>query len=449
MGCHKGLGHFLKWQRDSFNIGPDDRVAQLTNLSFDASLRDIFLPLTSGATLCLPDMSDTVVSNEVITWLARQQISVLHAVPSLAQSWLAFETKAVALSSMRWVFFVGEPLTDTLVLQWRSRFSNAAEIVNLYGPTETTLVKCFYRVPVDLRPGVQPVGSPIWQTQAFVLAQGNRLCGINEPGEIVLRTPFRSLGYINAPEEKRKRFVKNPYREGADDLLYFTGDAGRFRPDGALEIFGRLDDQVKIHGVRVEPAEVTAILAEHPGVESCIVIARKNAGSDSRLVAYVVLREPEKATNAELRSYLLERLPAAMVPADFVFLDSLPLTPNGKVDRDALPPPDRNGHKSQPSYVAPRTELEELLVKIWGEILAVPTIGVLDNFFELGGHSLLAMQVVSRIRNSMQVELSLRAFFEKPTIAGLSEHLETIRWIANDKTATARNDLGATEKVVL
>jgi non-ribosomal peptide synthetase component F len=228
----------------------------------------------------LPD-DDTVLSNEVTTWLDRQQISVLHAVPSLAQSWLTFGANEVSLAAMRWVFFVGEPLTDALVLKWRSHFGNAGEIVNLYGPTETTLVKCFYRVPVDVRPGVQPVGSPIPQTQALVISHDGKPCGLNEPGEIVLRTPFRSLGYINSREENQKRFVQNPYRDDSSDLFYFTGDAGRFRPDGMLEILGRLDHQVKIHGVRVEPAEITAILAEYPGVESGLVTARKN--NDARV----------------------------------------------------------------------------------------------------------------------------------------------------------------------
>jgi acyl carrier protein len=139
---------------------------------------------------------------------------------------------------------------------------------------------------------------------------------------------------------------------------------------------------------------------------------------------------------------LFERLPAAMVPADFVFLDSLPLTPNGKVDRKALPPVDLNNRRSEPTHVAPRTELERQLAEIWAEILRVPTIGVLDNFFDLGGHSLLAMQVVSRIRNTMQVELPLRVFFEKPTVAGLAEHLETIRWISDARTTVLRNELG-------
>jgi non-ribosomal peptide synthetase component F len=161
---------------------------------------------------------------------------------------------------MRCVFFAGEPLTGHLVCQWRTAFpQSGAEIVNLYGPTETTLAKCCYRVPAHVLPGVQPVGCPLPQTQALVLRENGQLCGIGEAGEIVLRTPFRTLGYVNASEEDRKRFVKNPFRDDERDLLYYTGDRGRYRPDGVLEILGLLDDQVKIRGVRVELGEVTAI----------------------------------------------------------------------------------------------------------------------------------------------------------------------------------------------
>jgi acyl-coenzyme A synthetase/AMP-(fatty) acid ligase/acyl carrier protein len=449
LGCHKGLSHFLSWQRETFAIGSGDRVAQLTALSFDAVLRDIFLPLTSGATLCLPDANDALTPDPIIEWLERQQITVLHAVPSLAQSWLASEGAKVDLESMRWVFFVGEPLTEAFLHQWRTAFHNTAEIVNLYGPTETTLIKCFYRVPADIAPGVQPVGRPIPNTQALVLNDHNQLCGINEPGEIVLRTPFRSLGYINAPEENQKRFVKNPFRDDPWDLIYFTGDAGRYRPDGTLEILGRLDDQVKIRGVRVEPAEVTAILSQHPLVDSCIVVGKKNERDETCLVAYVVASNQGQATTTQLRSYLLEQMPAAMVPSVFVFLDSLPLTPNGKVDRKALPEPDHKRSEPEESFVAPRTEIERIVAGIWTEVLKTERVGVHDNFFELGGHSLLASQIVSRIRVALQVEVSLRALFEKPTVASLCDHIEVIRWAGKENQRTSKDNFGETEEIIL
>ncbi|MGH8773204.1 MAG: amino acid adenylation domain-containing protein, partial [Burkholderiales bacterium] len=260
LGCHKGLNHFLAWQRETFAIDSQDRVAQLTALSFDPLLRDVFLPFTSGATLCLPGKDDELEPASVWSWLATETISVLHTVPSRAQSWLADALPRLEFPHLRMTFFAGEPLLGSLVNRWRAL--TTSEIINLYGPTETTMAKCFYRVPADVSPGVQPAGQPLPQTQALVLNPYGNLCGIGEPGEIVIRTPSRTLGYLNASSETRASFRKNPFRDDDADWLYCTGDSGRYRPDGSLEIGSRLDDQVKINGVRVEPAEVTAVLAQ-------------------------------------------------------------------------------------------------------------------------------------------------------------------------------------------
>jgi acyl-coenzyme A synthetase/AMP-(fatty) acid ligase/acyl carrier protein len=352
--------------------------------------------------------------------LEREQISLLHTVPALAQSWLSSWNETISLRAMRWVFFAGEPLPEALVRRWRQAFPEAGGIVNLYGPTETTLAKCFYRVPAEPSAGVQPVGWPLPATQALVFRNNNQLCGIGEPGEIVLRTPFRSLGYINASEENHKRFVKNPFRDDEKDLLYYTGDRGRYRPDGSLEVLGRFDDQVKIRGVRVEPDEVAAILSRHPAVGSCAVLAARDEHDHTFLTAYVVPARRHETTIPELRAYLGKQLPAVMIPTAFVLLEQLPLTPHGKVDRRALPTPGRIRSEPEEAFVAPRTLVEEAVARVWAEVLGLVRIGIRDNFFALGGHSLLATQVISRLRKLFQVEISLRHFFEAPTIAELA-----------------------------
>jgi amino acid adenylation domain-containing protein len=423
LGCHKGLSHFLKWQRETFAIGPQDRVAQLINLSFDPVLRDFFLPLTSGATLCLPEDSDSLGPDELVRWLERERISVLHAVPSLAEFWLLNAPAGVSLPAMRWVFFSGECLTDSLVHRWRAAFPSGGEIVNLYGPTETTLVKCFYRVPSDVLPGIQPAGRPLPQTQALILSGNGRLCGIGEPGEIVLRTPFRSLGYLNAPEEQRKRFVKNPFRHDEQDWLYYTGDRGCYRPDGTLDIVGRLDDQVKIRGVRIEPDEVAAALAQHPAVRSCFVAARQDRQGQTSLVAYVVASEQDYPTIPRLKSYLNKRLPTVMVPAHFVLMDRLPLLPNGKIDRRALPPPHQARPELEKAYTAPRTELERFLTNIWRETLGIEDVGVHDNFFELGGNSLQGAVIINKLQKTMGEIIYVVALFDAPSIAEFAAYL--------------------------
>jgi amino acid adenylation domain-containing protein len=448
LGSHKGLNHFLNWQRETFGITPEDRVAHLTSLSFDPVLREIFLPLTSGATLCLPEDIDILAANDVLSWLDRERVSVLHTVPSLAQSWLTNTTVKVSLNAMRWVFFAGESLTENLVDRWQSSFPSA-EIVNLYGPAETTLAKCFYQLSSGVHHGVQPLGRPLPQTQALVLSRDNQLCSIGEAGEIVLRTPFRSLGYINNHEENRKRFVKNPFRDDEKDQLYYTGDRGRYRPDGMVEFLGRLDDQVKIRGVRVEPKEVTVTLARHPEVDSCFVTNKRDEQRQPRLVAYVVIKGQSTTTVTELRAYLKKQLPATMVPETFVFLADLPLTTRGKVDRRALPGPDLERYRLETKFVAPRTPVEKVLAKIWGEVLGLERVGIHDNFFDLGGHSLLATGVVSRIQQKYNVDLKLIAFFKRPTIAELAKRLEGLLWINAGRPSDDESELQDREDWVL
>ncbi|HEX4962825.1 MAG TPA: non-ribosomal peptide synthase/polyketide synthase [Thermoanaerobaculia bacterium] len=423
LGRHKGLSQFLAWQREEFGVGPGDHCAQLTMLSFDAALRDIFLPLTSGACLCLPPRhAQGLEADWVLPWLDRCRISLLHTIPTVAQSWLAALPPGVSLRALRWTFFVGEPLSDALVRTWRRAFPEAGGIVNLYGPTETTLVRCFFVVPEQGLPGLQPAGRPIPETQALVLAEGCRLCGVGESGEIHLRTPFRTLGYLDAPEVAGRGFIVNPFRDDANDLLYGTGDLGRYRPDGSLDVLGRLDFQIKIRGVRVEPDEVTAVLARHPAVRACVVIG-VHGERENRLIAYVVAPEHDRPAPAELRASLAEQLPAAMIPAAFVFLDELPMTANGKVDRARLPKLDPLAPEGA-ELARAQTPVQEIVAATWERALEVRGIGPETNFFEVGGHSLLAAQVVSRLRQVFQVDLPLRDLFEEPTVARLAKRIE-------------------------
>ena len=427
LGWHMGLAHFLSWQQHSFSINAEDKFAQLTGVSFDVALRDIFLPLVSGGTLLIPEDTEDLGFDKIVPWMKEEKVTGIHTTPSIAQSWLAHATEEYPLPDLKYVFFAGEPLTDTLVRQWRKMLPGSAQIVNLYGPTETTLAKCFYRVPANekLWTSTQPVGSPLPQTQVLILRSQNQLCGAGELGEIVIRTPFRSLGYLNAPDEQKARFVPNHWRNDSSDLLYRTGDLGRYRPDGSIEIAGRLDDQIKIRGIRIQPEEITATLLRHPSVQTCFVTAVKFEDGENTLVAYVVSSNGA-ANIPELRAYLNNELPGSMVPAAFVFLQDLPLTANGKVDRKALPAPVLTADTERKKR-APRTPIEAELVEICCKALKLKEVGIDDDFFELGGHSLLATQVISRVRSAFGVELPLRALFEAPTVAGLAARVMSLR----------------------
>ncbi len=354
-------------------------------------------------------------------WLEHERITIVNTVPSLAQLWLAHAPASISLRAMRWVFFAGEPLTEALVRKWRATFSGGGEIINLYGPTETTMVKCFYRVPAEPLPGVQPAGWPMPQTQALVLTDRKRLCGIGEPGGVSCCAHPSGPWATSMPPRKNRiaspRTHSITTRETCCTIRATGADIG---PTDYSRILGRLDDQVKIRGVRVEPGEVTAILARHPAVEACVVISRKQKQGETYLAAYVVASREERATAGQLRTYLSQQLPAALVPTAFVFLEQLPLTPSGKVDRNALPEPDGSLSQLGAAYAAPRTPGEEALASIWAQVLGVERVGVHDNFFDLGGHSLLGIRLLALINKTLNVELPLAALFQAPTIEELA-----------------------------
>ncbi len=425
LGTHKGLSHFVSWQRETFEIRPSDRVAQLTSPSFDAILRDLFLPLVSGGALVLRDEGMDLGADRVLSWLARERVTVVHTVPSLAEAWVSDadpESSGFDLSALRWVFFSGEALRWDLVRRWREKFAERTGMVNLYGPTETTMTKAFFVLPpFDEAPiaGVVPLGRPMPQTQLLVLGEGNRRCGIGEVGEIAIRTPYGTLGYESGAllQSHASGFMKNPFRD-ASDVLYFTGDLGRYGQDGLLHYLGRRDSQVKVRGARVEPSEVEQVLNRHGDVSLSAVVGSSHGG-ETRLVAYVVPRAGARPTSGVLSRFLLKSLPEYMVPWAYVFLETLPRTASGKLDRRALPPPDIAATEGAPA-VSPRTPVERELAAIWCELLSLEEVGVHDDFFRLGGHSLLVTRLVARIRTSFGVELALRAVFQTPTIEELA-----------------------------
>ncbi len=426
LGTHQGLAHFLDWQGRTFGIGPTERAAQLTGLSFDVVLRDIFIALVNGGTLVLPPDDEPLDGRRLFDWLDASAVTLLHVVPSVAEAWLTDLPAGYTLPRLRIAFFAGEPLSDTLVQRFRAA-APGCRILNLYGPTETTLVKCAFEVPDPPLPGVQPGGWPLPQTQALVLA-GERPCGALEQGEIVIRTPFRTRGYLDDPASQQQRFVPNPYRDDPQDLLYRTGDLGRYRLDGSLEILGRADAQVKVRGVRVEPMAIEAALVRLPDLSQAAVVA-EGAGAQRRLVAYVVPRrgaageDPPRVDPARLRRALAEELPEAMVPGAFVSLDALPLTPNGKLDRQALVQEAARATPAGDPYLPPRTSMERQLVQVWESVLGHAPIGVRDNFFDLGGHSLLAVRLLGRIQDGLEQRLPLAWLFQHPTIESLARRL--------------------------
>jgi amino acid adenylation domain-containing protein len=423
LGNLEALAHFVAWQRQAFGALAGDVSAQLTELGFDVFLRDTMFALTSGKLLAAPpDELSELAPGELLRWLERARVTAIHTVPSLARAWLADAPPDVTLAELRCVFVVGEPLDAALVVAWRARFGAGTEFINLYGTTETGPAKSWYRVPHPPLPGVQPIGRALPETQLLILRDGRSLCADGEVGEVVIRTPFSTLGYLDG--DGAGAFTPNPFRSDPADRLYRTGDLGRHRPDGAIELLGRADDQVKLRGQRVDPSGIAAALRAHAGVRDAAVIAAR-ADGELRLVAYVVRAQPPPSAS-ELRERLRQTVPPYMVPAGFVFLDVLPRKPNGKLDRAALPAPDWGGGAPD-TFTAPRSPEEEAIAAIWCEVLGIERVSVRDDFFALGGHSLLAVLVASRVRAVFGVELGIQTFFEAPTVEGLAAEVVRAR----------------------
>ena len=413
LGCHRGLDHFIAWETTEFGVRSGDRVAQLTTLSFDAMLRDVFVPLTRGATLCLPSATDLDDVGRTVDWLARERITIVHTTPSVVSAWLSGAgPDSARLSRLRLLCLAGEPLTGRLVARLRERLLGPdTEVVNFYGPTETTMIKSFHRVTADQGLGPVPIGRALPGSQAVVLDDADRPCGPGERGEIVLRTPYRTLGYIGGSSA----FHPNPRSTDPADLVYRTGDLAIVDADGQIRIEGRGDDLLKVRGTRVHPAEVAAELATHPEVAQVHVEADKHGGG--ALVVYVV-RTPDSALTAEtLRDYARDRMPPALVPGLFRFTDQFALLPNGKLDRASL------SHRPEPTAerIAPRDETEQSIHRIWSELLGHQKFGVTDDFFAVGGHSLLATVLLARLRRSTGAALSLRQLLEGPRIEHLAK----------------------------
>jgi amino acid adenylation domain-containing protein len=415
LGRHNGLSHFLIWQSQRFGITERDRCAQLTSLSFDVMLRDTFLVLISGGTVVVPEQSDELDGRKIFGWLEKERITVLHTVPTLLRSWLIDAPHSSSLPSLRWTFLAGEPLKASLVESFRAKYPDGGEIVNLYGPTETTLAKFAYVVPPGPLPAVLPVGFPLPCCQGFVM-RDEVPCGVGEAGEIVIRTPFCTLGYLNAPEANKAAFYRNPRSQDQEDLLYRTGDIGRFLPNGALEILGRKDQQIKVNGIRVEPAEIEDCLARHPWVRTCAVTGYRDSKDEMHLVAHVVAAREDQSLADHLRRYLSGLLPSSMVPGQFMFIDRIPTTPTGKPDRHALPKPRLSDGRPQASLNKPHNHVEHEIRELWRLVFDRQDISLDDNFFEVGGNSLKLLRLFALLEEHFPRKFRVAQLFTNPTI---------------------------------
>jgi len=413
---HGAAVNFLVSMQREPGLTAHDVLLAVTTLSFDISVLELFLPLMVGARTVIASREVSSDGGRILEALERHHVTVMQATPATWRLMMAAGWKG---SERLKVLCGGEALSQDLA---RDLLQRAGSVWNMYGPTETTVWSTCHRLTGPEGPIL--IGRPIANTQVYILDPLLQPVPIGVPGEIYIGGAGVARGYLNAPDLTAERFIASPWTRDPEVRLYKTGDFGRYLPDGTIECLGRLDNQVKLHGFRIELGEIEAILGRHAQVREAAVALHTDGLGNVRLVGYVVPTTEDTPTVESLREFLQERLPYYMVPASYVTLAALPLTPNGKVDRKALPEPGSARPALERAYVAPATDQEKALSRIWGQVLGLDRVGVHDNFFDLGGNSLLGVQVVEHVRKKLDVAIPVVRLFQCPTIAALAKHLD-------------------------
>ena len=447
---HDGAVNHIYAQLDDLALREGFSFLQSAPASSDISVWQFLGPLLTGGKTVVVDTETVCNPEKLFQIIQTEALTLVELVPVVLKGLLDYVSQQSpqqrSLPTLKCMMITGEYVSVELVNQWLHVYPNIP-VANAYGPTEAAddITQCVIDKPLPDNQRTVPIGKPLANLRLYVLDADMQLAPVGVPGEICVSGIGVGNGYWNNEEKTALSFVPNPYPDtkhplpaNNKDLLYKTGDLGRWLPDGNLEFLGRIDNQVKIRGFRIELGEIEARLMQHPSVQEAVVIVRDNSLGSKSLVAYIIKSSEHRLSTedgnhqsaddesaeliTQLRHFLKEKLPEHMVPSAFVQLDQLPLTPNGKVDRRALPEPAKPNLEKD--YVAPRTEIEKTIAEIWQQILGLEKIGIHDNFFELGGHSLLITQLFTRLQNTFEVRLTLRTLFDAPTIAKITEDIQ-------------------------
>lgn len=422
VGRHRSLSHFIEWEINELGVDETFKVSQLTPQCFDPFLRDVFVPLASGGTLCIPENRDILMnSNDLVKWINIRNISLIHMVPSLFRIVTRTIGSKECFKSLKYIALAGEMLKGNDIKPFFDLFGDRIQLINFYGPTETTLSKFFYRIKeCDVERINIPVGKPISYTEGLILDNELKKCPVGNPGELYIRTPFISSGYYNMKDVTKKTFITNPFSDIKGDIIYKTGDLGRMLPNGNIELLGRIDNQVKINGIRIELGEIENQLLSHIDVDEAVVIAKEDINGNKSLCAYIVSEKEIKI--GEMREYLSRVLPDYMLPSHFVKLEKMPLNSSGKIDRKALNEYKTELYRSN-AYKEPDSILEKKIAAIWQEALGIERVGVYDNFYELGGNSLMIIKVQAEIEKLFPGKIKVTDLFIYTTVSMIAEFI--------------------------
>ncbi len=436
---HRGISNRIAWMQDAFQLCDDDVILQKTPYTFDVSTWEFFWPLTCGARLEIAPPESHRDPDLLVRLVNESGVTTLHFVPSMLQAFIE-HPQAGRCRGIRRVICSGEALPSQLVRQFHEVIPDA-ELHNLYGPTEAAVDVTWWKCTQENHRDPIPIGRPIANTTIYVLDECFQPAPIGVPGELCIGGVQVALGYINRPELNAERFVRDPFCGDEHGRLYRTGDLARWTTEGVLEYLGRLDHQIKLRGLRIEPGEIETILSRHGEVSQCVVTAHTFATGEAGLVAYYSTSDSSGDADARavrFRAFLETKLPSFMVPSHFVRLAELPLSSNGKIDRKALPGPE----VVRPSArrIPPEGDLELAIQSLWSELLHISEIGSQDSFFELGGNSLLCVRMLGRLRSTFDLELPLVVAFENPTVESLARHIEHLLAGSSTNGTPSQND---------
>jgi amino acid adenylation domain-containing protein len=411
---HRAVVNLLQAMQARPGLSKTDVLAAVTTLSFDISGLELFLPLCVGAKLAIVSRETAQYAVQLLDYLKDVKATVVQATPVTWQQLLEAGWKGEPALK---VLCGGEAFPRELANELVKR---ATSVWNMYGPTETTIWSAVLEVRAG--EGPVPIGHPIANTELFVLDQERQIAPIGVPGELYIAGRGVARGYHNRPELTAEKFISNPFGEEAGARMYRTGDLVRRRHDGTFEFLGRIDNQIKLRGFRIELGEIESVLGNHPGVAQGVVSLREDVAGEKRLIGYIVPAKNTAPTSADLRDFIVKKLPAYMAPAAYVILDALPLTPNGKIDRGALPAPNWSKQQEGIAYEAPRSTEEQTMAAIWAEVLRLERVGINDNLFELGADSLHVFQIVARA-NKAGIAVTPRQILQLRTIAAIFDQL--------------------------
>ena len=448
LSSHRASVNRFCWMWKHYPFTDGEICCQKTALSFVDSIWEIFGPLLMGIPLVIIPDHTVKDPQEFVTALSVNKVTRLVLVPSLLRVILEIgDGAAKQLSDLRYCFCSGEVLPVDLATLFREQIPHT-NLINLYGSSEVAADVTYHDVRTTDLDGTISIGRPIANTKIYILDSDLRPVPVGVPGEIYVGGEGLAYGYLNRPGLTAEKFVPDPFTRNGGDRLFRTGDIGRYLPDGNIEYRGRRDSQVKVRGFRVELEEIELQLATHPQVHQAVVVARDDERDEKQLIAYVIA-DGEAPFSNELRVHLRRKLTDHMIPRAFILLDKLPLTVSGKVNRLALLRSGPEQLEKQENYIAPRNSIEEIVAGMWADVLNTENFGVEDDFFTLGGHSLLLARLAARIRESFQIDLTLRDLFETPTVAGISEKIEARRRPADGLEEAAPSPIARTRALPL